>query len=64
MAALAIALDFPLPAQAGRLARHLEGAGRGWAFGFGANLVAFRFVPTVITRFTPLNMVSSAATKV
>ncbi len=54
MAALAVSLDFALPEQTGRLARHLEGAGRGWAFGFAANLVAFRFVPTVITRFTPL----------
>ena len=54
MAALAIALEFKLPEQLGGLKRRLEGAGRGWAFGFGANLVAFRFVPTVITRFTPL----------
>ncbi len=29
-------------------------ARRGWLFGFGANLVALRFVPEVITRFTPL----------
>jgi apolipoprotein N-acyltransferase len=28
--------------------------GRGWLFGFGANLVALRFVPDVIVRFTPL----------
>lgn len=27
---------------------------RGFLFGFGANLVALRFVPEVITRFTPL----------
>jgi apolipoprotein N-acyltransferase len=27
---------------------------RAWLFGFGANLVALRFVPEVITRFTPL----------
>lgn len=32
-----------------------EAAGRrGFVFGFGANLVALRFVPEVITRFTPL----------
>jgi len=37
-----------------RWARLFEGGARGLAFGFGANLVAFRFVPEVITRFTPL----------
>jgi apolipoprotein N-acyltransferase len=38
---------------------HDEKAGRrGFLFGFGANLVALRFVPEVITRFTPLPYVA------
>lgn len=37
-----------------RLRRELVGAGRGLAFGVGANVVALRFVPDVIARFTPL----------
>ncbi len=37
-----------------RLRRELDGAGRGLAFGVGANVVALRFVPDVIARFTPL----------
>jgi apolipoprotein N-acyltransferase len=32
----------------------LTGARRGLAFGFGANLVALRFIPAVVTTFTPL----------
>jgi apolipoprotein N-acyltransferase len=32
----------------------LTGARRGLAFGFGANLVALRFIPAVVVRFTPL----------
>jgi apolipoprotein N-acyltransferase len=36
----------------GRVA--LTGAWRGLAFGMGANLVALRFIPAVVTRFTPL----------
>jgi apolipoprotein N-acyltransferase len=33
---------------------HERSGRRGFLFGFGANLVALRFVPEVITRFTPL----------
>ena len=48
----------PLPGatstRAARVGRALEGAGRGLAFGLGANLVFLRFVPAVISRFTPL----------
>jgi len=32
----------------------LTGARRGLAFGFAANLIALRFIPVTITRFTPL----------
>jgi apolipoprotein N-acyltransferase len=32
----------------------LTGARRGLAFGIGANLVALRFIPAVVARFTPL----------
>ncbi len=35
-------------------ARLKQGFSCGWCFGFGANLVALRFVPEVILRFTPL----------
>ena len=34
-------------------------AGRGLAFGFAANLVALRFVPEVVVRFTPLPKVAA-----
>ena len=37
-----------------RLRRAFDGSVRGLAFGFGANVVALRFVPDVIARFTPL----------
>ena len=37
-----------------RLKRAFAGGARGLAFGFGANVVALRFVPDVIARFTPL----------
>jgi apolipoprotein N-acyltransferase len=37
-----------------RLGALFEGGGRGLAFGFGANLLLFRFIPRVITKFTPL----------
>jgi apolipoprotein N-acyltransferase len=37
-----------------RARRELAGAGRGLAFGVGANVVALRFVPDVVARFTPL----------
>lgn len=56
MAALAWLLDedpaWPLFASRARVA--LTGARRGLAFGIGANLVALRFVPGVVARFTPL----------
>lgn len=32
---------------------------RGWLFGFGANLVALRFVPEVLARFTPLPTIAN-----
>ena len=37
-----------------RARRLCEGGARGLAFGFGVNVVAVRFVPDVIARFTPL----------
>ncbi len=43
-----------------RLWREAGGAGHGLAFGVGANLVALRFVPDVITRFTPLPRAAGA----
>jgi apolipoprotein N-acyltransferase len=56
MAGLAFLLDEPARtlAQPGRLRRASLGAARGLAFGVGANVVALRFVPDVIARFTPL----------
>jgi apolipoprotein N-acyltransferase len=56
MAGLAFALDEPveLPPAAGRVRRALVGSARGLAFGVGANVVALRFVPDVVARFTPL----------
>jgi apolipoprotein N-acyltransferase len=38
----------------GGAARGKDGFARGWVFGLAANLVALRFVPEVVTRFTPL----------
>jgi len=35
------------------------GAWAGWVFGVGVNLVALRFVPEVVTRFTPLPWVAA-----
>jgi apolipoprotein N-acyltransferase len=56
MAALGWSLDrdpaWPVFASRARVA--LTGARRGLLFGVGANLVALRFVPAVIARFTPL----------
>jgi apolipoprotein N-acyltransferase len=55
MAGLAYVLaDGEVPSSAGRARRWLDGAGRGLAFGFGANLVLLRFVPPVVVRFTAL----------
>jgi apolipoprotein N-acyltransferase len=42
------------PAFASPARMSLTGAARGLAFGFGANLVALRFIPSVVSRFTPL----------
>jgi apolipoprotein N-acyltransferase len=39
--------------------RMRSGAARGWLFGLGANLVALRFVPEVVMRFTPLPAVAA-----
>jgi apolipoprotein N-acyltransferase len=44
--------------------RWLDGAGRGLAFGFGANVVLLRFVPAVIVRFTPLPFVAGVGAQV
>ncbi|HEY3819371.1 MAG TPA: apolipoprotein N-acyltransferase [Polyangiaceae bacterium] len=56
MAALAWLLDADpeWPPFASRARVALTGARRGLAFGVGANLVALRFVPAVVARFTPL----------
>ncbi len=48
--------EWPAFAPPARLA--LTGARRGLAFGIGANLVALRFIPSVIARFTPLPWVA------
>jgi apolipoprotein N-acyltransferase len=62
MAALAWLLDDDpaWPAFASRTRVALTGARRGLAFGIGANLVALRFVPAVIVRFTPLPWAAGA----
>ena len=39
--------------------RVLGGAGRGFCFGLAANLLALRFVPEVLARFTPLPAVAN-----
>jgi apolipoprotein N-acyltransferase len=56
MAGLAACLsgppEWPLFASPSRVA--LTGARRGFAFGVAANLVALRFIPAVVARFTPL----------
>jgi apolipoprotein N-acyltransferase len=56
MAALAWQLSAPprWPAFASNARVALTGARRGLAFGIGANLVALRFIPMVVARFTPL----------
>lgn len=62
MAALAWMLDADprWPAFASRARVALTGARRGLAFGIGANLVALRFVPAVVARFTPLPWAAGA----
>jgi apolipoprotein N-acyltransferase len=58
MAVLAFTLeDAPAPntkRRHGRWRRRFSGGLRGLAFGVGANIVALRFVPDVVARFTPL----------
>jgi apolipoprotein N-acyltransferase len=55
--ALALAPD---PRDERSLAERMRsGAACGWFFGFGANLVALRFVPEVVMRFTPLPAVAA-----
>ncbi len=56
-AAYAVALHEDVPEWdkgRGRFRRAMRGALRGILFGAGANIVALRFVPDVIARFTPL----------
>jgi len=53
MAGLAYSLEDSAPLGSARSAL-FRGGLRGLAFGVGANVVALRFVPGVITRFTPL----------
>jgi apolipoprotein N-acyltransferase len=62
MVALAWLLDADpgWPAFASKARVALTGARRGLAFGVGANLVALRFVPAVVARFTPLPWVAGA----
>jgi apolipoprotein N-acyltransferase len=62
MAALAWLLDVDpeIPAFASRTRVALAGARRGLAFGVGANIVALRFIPGVVARFTPLPWVVGA----
>jgi apolipoprotein N-acyltransferase len=55
MAGLAFELDRESDGvAAGGLKRAFAGSARGLAFGIGANVVALRFVPNFIARFTPL----------
>jgi apolipoprotein N-acyltransferase len=48
------------PPFASRARVAFTGARRGLAFGVGANLVALRFIPAVVARFTPLPWVAGA----
>src|ERR1019366_4441595 len=54
MGGLAFALDRAGEDPKTAKARWLQGGLRGMAFGTAANVVALRFVPDVIVRFTPL----------
>lgn len=61
LGALAFLLEAHEPPSGGsRWRRALHGGALGWAFGIGANLVAFRFVPGTIARFTPLPLAVGA----
>jgi apolipoprotein N-acyltransferase len=63
MAVLAYVVDLPCDSSKRwpRLRRVFDGAGRGLAFGVGANLVFFRFVPGVVVRFTGLSFAAGVA---
>src|SRR5690242_8576179 len=56
LAGLAVACAAELPPRRA----WVHAAARGLAFGAGANLVALRFVPAVIVRFTPLPLAVGA----
>ena len=61
MAVLAFALGMEaLPGRSSRLRLAFTGSARGLAFGFAANVVALRFVPDVIARFTTLPWAAGA----
>jgi apolipoprotein N-acyltransferase len=53
-------VDAPSSTRWPRLRRWLSGGGLGLAFGVGANVVALRFVPDTIARFTPLPWAAGA----
>ncbi|MBN9168035.1 MAG: apolipoprotein N-acyltransferase [Myxococcales bacterium] len=57
LAGFALALKLPGPEDAKKVVR--AGASRGFFFGLAANLVALRFVPEVLARFTPLPAVAN-----
>ncbi|MEA2749671.1 MAG: apolipoprotein N-acyltransferase, partial [Myxococcales bacterium] len=54
----ALALELSGQAESGPTGTR-AGAACGWWFGLGANLVALRFVPEVVMRFTPLPAVAA-----
>lgn len=55
----ALALEPGLSGEDDLEARTRAGAAYGFSFGLGANLVALRFVPEVIVRFTPLPSIAA-----
>ncbi len=57
LAGFALALKLPAPEDAKKVVR--AGAWRGFFFGLAANLLALRFVPEVLARFTPLPAVAN-----
>jgi apolipoprotein N-acyltransferase len=59
LAGFALALEPGLHGDDDASARTRRGALHGACFGLGANLVALRFVPEVIVRFTPLPMAAA-----
>lgn len=54
-----MALALESSAHASAPTRTRTGAAYGWWFGLGANLVALRFVPEVVMRFTPLPAIAA-----